>query len=435
MPIQKIQTGVIEDNSITTSKILNQNITVEKLASSGVLPALDGSQLTGIISGSPISKALFDPSIDTNPSEGVGAKWVNVSTGDFFICIDATADANIWNNIGSCGSDGNGDENDISPFPPGPQDAFFVGGSRGGVTNPNIINYAFASSVESVHGTSFHGVNNGTGISSGASNSSATDGYYSTGGSVPFRTNITRFSFASTGDAVGIGNTDRHRTANSTTNSSTHGYLHGGTGFNVSGQLSSCMKFPFAESSTSSSGIFSLEVGKSNCGTHSTPTKGYIYGGTTGGGNNPVVIATNVCSDFLFSNDSSRNDIQTMNEVTGASTVVGNNTNAYICGGSNTTNAPNDAGFVPIRYTRIDTHLLSSGASFTSHGDLTDSITSGRGATTNTTGIIMIGDGASGSLSTKKQTFSYASNVLATDLADFAAGYSGPGSCQTPASF
>jgi hypothetical protein len=431
MSIQKIQTGVIEDDSITTSKILNQNITVEKLASSGVLPALDGSQLTGITAGSVITKDSNDPAIDTNPSEGVGAKWVNIITGDFFICTDATTDANVWNNIGTC------DGANIDSQPPGPRDAFFVGGARGGVLNPDIINYAFASSTESVHGTSFHGVNNpGSGINSGASHSSATDGYYSTGGSSPFRTDITRFSFASTGDAVGIGNTDRHRTATRQgTMSSTHGYIHGGTGLNVSGQLSSCMKFQFAESSTSSSGVFGLEVGKSNCGTHSTPTKGYVYGGTTGGGNNPVVIATSGCNEFLFSNDTTRVEIQSLNEVTGAHTVVGNNTNAYICGGSNTTNAPNDAGFLPIRYTRIDTHLLSSSASLTSHGDLTDSVTNGRGASTNTTGLIMIGEGASGGIETKKQTFSYASNVLATDLPDFAAGYSGSGACQTPATF
>ena len=124
-----------------------------------------------------------------------------------------------------------------------------------------------------------------------------------------------------------------------------------------------------------------------------------------------------------------------MNEVTGAHTVVGNNTNAYICGGSNTTNAPNDAGFLPISYNRIDTHLLSSSAALTSHGDLTDSIISGKGASTNTTGLIMTGNSASGSLSTQKQTFSYASNVLATELPDFAAGYEGQGACQTPATF
>ena len=96
---------------------------------------------------------------------------------------------------------------------------------------------------------------------------------------------------------------------------------------------------------------------------------------------------------------------------------------------------PENFFFLPIRYTRIDTHLLSSSAALTSHGDLTDSITSGKGASTNTTGLIMTGNGASGDLSTKKQTFSYASNVLATELPDFAAGYGGQGACQTPATF
>jgi hypothetical protein len=430
MSIQKIQTGVIEDDSITTSKILNQNITVEKLASSGVLPALDGSQLTGITTGSVITKAMFDPLIDTNPADGIGAKWVNVNTGDFFICIDATTDANEWTNIGTCGDAGG--DNNISPFPPGPQDAFFVGGARGGVNNPNIINYAFASSTESVHGLSFHGVNNGSGISSGASNSSATDGYYSTGGSSPFRSDITRFSFASTGDAVGIGNTDRHRTSTRQgTNSSTHGYIHGGTGFNVTGHLSSCMKFQFAESSTSSSGVFGLEIAKNQSGTHSTPTTGYVYGGTAGGGNNPVVQSVSTCCSFLFSNDGTRVDIQNLNENRTGMVVVGNNTNAYICVGRSQFNG---SSISTTEYVKIDNHLLSSSASFTSFGDLTDFSTSGKGASTNTTGIIMGGTGSAGQ-SSKKQTFSYASNVLGTNLADFAAGYEGQGACQTPASF
>ncbi len=43
--------GSVSDGAITTAKIGNQAVTMDKLATSGTLPALDGSALTGISSG------------------------------------------------------------------------------------------------------------------------------------------------------------------------------------------------------------------------------------------------------------------------------------------------------------------------------------------------------------------------------------------------
>ena len=43
--------GTPTDGTITTAKIANQAVTMDKLATSGTLPALDGSALTGISSG------------------------------------------------------------------------------------------------------------------------------------------------------------------------------------------------------------------------------------------------------------------------------------------------------------------------------------------------------------------------------------------------
>ena len=40
-----------------------------------------------------------DPAIDTNPSGGVGTQWANSSTGDFYICTNATAGENVWTNV------------------------------------------------------------------------------------------------------------------------------------------------------------------------------------------------------------------------------------------------------------------------------------------------------------------------------------------------
>ena len=37
-----------------------------------------------------------DPARDTNPTDGLGTKWINTTSGQIFICTDATTDANEW---------------------------------------------------------------------------------------------------------------------------------------------------------------------------------------------------------------------------------------------------------------------------------------------------------------------------------------------------
>ena len=43
-----------------------------------------------------------DPARDTNPTDGLGTKWINTTSGQIFICIDATTDANEW--VGQTGT-------------------------------------------------------------------------------------------------------------------------------------------------------------------------------------------------------------------------------------------------------------------------------------------------------------------------------------------
>ena len=42
-----------------------------------------------------------DPAVDTNPAGGVGTQWVNSTSGEMYICTDATAGSNVWTNVGS----------------------------------------------------------------------------------------------------------------------------------------------------------------------------------------------------------------------------------------------------------------------------------------------------------------------------------------------
>ena len=41
-----------------------------------------------------------DPAVDTNPADGVGTIFVNSTSGEMYICTDATAGENAWTNVG-----------------------------------------------------------------------------------------------------------------------------------------------------------------------------------------------------------------------------------------------------------------------------------------------------------------------------------------------
>jgi hypothetical protein len=60
------------------------------------LPAINGSNLTGIES---FAKSASDPTFTTNGT--LGDVWVNTTSGEVFVCTDATTNANVWTNVGS----------------------------------------------------------------------------------------------------------------------------------------------------------------------------------------------------------------------------------------------------------------------------------------------------------------------------------------------
>ena len=47
-----------------------------------------------------ITKSTSEPATDTNPSGGVGTVWLRTTTGDMYVCTDATTDENVWTNVG-----------------------------------------------------------------------------------------------------------------------------------------------------------------------------------------------------------------------------------------------------------------------------------------------------------------------------------------------
>ena len=123
----QIQSEQIADDAVTGSKIENA-VTVATSVTSPLVDGQnfkinggqgsDGQVLTSTGSGvawESISSSFAsltdttvtnaDPTLTTNPSSGVGTIWVNSTSGETYVCTDATTNGNVWKNIG--GGSGN----------------------------------------------------------------------------------------------------------------------------------------------------------------------------------------------------------------------------------------------------------------------------------------------------------------------------------------
>ena len=90
----------------------------------------------------PLTSATLDasnPAKDTNPTDGLGTKWINTTSGQIFICTDATADANEW--VGQEGTN-------IPPTFMGNR-AVFAGGMLTGGGSPTVTNVIQFASIDS----------------------------------------------------------------------------------------------------------------------------------------------------------------------------------------------------------------------------------------------------------------------------------------------
>ena len=129
MALTKVDISIMDNVGTTANKLLAYD-------GSGNLPAVDGSQITNVATG--ITESSSDPTISTNPSGGVGTQWNNTTSGEVYICTDATAGENVWTNIGA-GSGG------IKPWHyPGETYGYVMGGHP---TVNTIQRFAFASAT------------------------------------------------------------------------------------------------------------------------------------------------------------------------------------------------------------------------------------------------------------------------------------------------
>ena len=82
-----------------------------------IVPDNNAGTMNWILQSAPNTTiSASDPATDTNPNT-TGHYWINKTSGECYICTDATTDENVWTNIG----DGTGN---IEPFSYGPGDDY-----------------------------------------------------------------------------------------------------------------------------------------------------------------------------------------------------------------------------------------------------------------------------------------------------------------------
>ena len=219
MAVNKLDISMMEDVGTSANQLVQRD-------GSGNLPAVDGSLVTGM---KDYTTSASDPTVSTNPSGGVGTEWQNTTSGEIYICTDATAGSNVWANVGE-------QSGDVAPYHGwGSSYGFLIGGNP----NNDCERFPFASDSTSVDLNTTLSVSR-TNCSGG--NFSATHGYAC--GGTGWSNIIDRYAFVSTANCVDWGDLTNARGYVGSCSSETYGYTMGGEGSGY-GQ-NTIDKFPFA---------------------------------------------------------------------------------------------------------------------------------------------------------------------------------------------
>ena len=378
-----IATGTIPIARIDTGTTANK---IVQLDGNAKLPALDGSLLTNVSSS---TKSASDPTISTNPSGGVGTEWHNKTTGQMYICTDATAGANIWTNVGA----GSGD---VVPYL---FQGTAFGYSAGGYATPSMINnickFSFTADANATD------VGDLSGLRSGPSASHSSTYGYVMGGYVGPETNIIeKVSFSTDGNMVDVGDLLTNSNHGVGCSSSTYGYHVGG--FNGSAYTNVIQKLSWsAEGNSSDVAALLAVLGRQD--NSSSTTHGYTAGGRNG---NPV----NTIQKFPFATDSNSTDVGDLLAATKEGCGgVNSSTHGYHCQGYLTGTTMQD---------RIEKYTFASDANSTDVGNATSVAILSTGSSSTTYGYLSGGDPSGYSPRNIIEKFSFTTDGNATDIAD-----------------
>jgi hypothetical protein len=287
------------DVGTTAGKIL-------QLDSNAKIPAISGANLTNAPGP---TQSTSDPTISSNLT--LGTKWVNKTSGEVYICTDATAGENVWTNVGA-GTD------NIAPYKwYGASYGYCAAGAGGpGWANVNTIDKF--SLVSASNATDVGDVTLVRRNTAGAW--SATYGYAAGWAGATNGDRIDKWSMISDADATDVGNLTVNKEANDGSSSLTYGYCAGGApSTNV------IEKWSFA---TDGNAVDVADLTAAGRTDRPAGTQSETYGYCMGGG------STNIIDKWLFATDANATDVGDIAIVGGQMGSNTSSTHGYIVGGT-----------------------------------------------------------------------------------------------------
>ena len=314
MALTKIDVSMYEDISGANNLV--------KLDANAKIPAGSAANLINL--SGPV-QSTSDPTISSN--KALGTQWINKTSGEVYVCTDATADANVWTNVG----EGTGD---ILPIlqSQGATYGWVSGGNQGSPGSPTgaqNTNQYFPFASES-NATDASDMTIARTYPAGCS--SSTHGYCS--GGQPNNSNIIdKFQFGTTNNSTDVGDLATGLHAAGGAESTTHGYVFGGTTSGSTGNnLDTIQKFSFSSDGNASDSGADLTQNAAYVDGSSSATHGYRHGGQNipGGGGQTW---ENRIDKFPFASSANATDVGDLSPTNhGAAGVSGTN-HGYACGG------------------------------------------------------------------------------------------------------
>ena len=297
MAITKVDSSMYEDVSGANNLV--------KLDANAKIPAGAATNLTNLPG---VIKSSSDPTVSSN--KAVGTQWANTTSGEMYVCTDATAGANVWTNVG--GGSGN-----IQVLFQGTSYGYINGGRVSSTSVDNIQKYSFTTDGNATDVANLtHAKSETSGMQS------LTYGYTAGGNPGPGLYVIDKHQFATTNNATTVGNLVNNGRGGVGCNSSTHGYQSGG-------QSDQIQRFSFTTDGNSTD-VGDITVargaGVSAMTGHSDFNGGHGYNASGAG---PV----NVIDRYIFNSSNNSTDVGDMSVALDAAAGISSNTHGYSCGG------------------------------------------------------------------------------------------------------
>ena len=372
------------DTGTTTGKVL-------VLDGSGNMPAIAAGSMTGVESA---TKSASDPTISTNPSTGLGTKWINTTSGEIYILTDATAGENVWTSTG--GTSGN-----VSPFSyAGSSYGYACGGYNG---SPNWVNTIDKTSFTS-DGNSTDAGNLVMALYQAAGCADGTYGWVAGGYISPYTDMIQKFTFASDSDASDIANLLATILGPGGCNSQDYGYAVGGY-VAPAPTDTTIQRWAFVSTANSVS-VGDLTLGRDRGGCSSSSTHGFHCGGEI----SASPYHTNTIDKFSFA--SGTEDGVDHGDLAYAKTAQAGHSSAsygFQSGGS------------PGTMNYIERFAYSSNTTATDWADLTTAMVNPCGSSSTTHGYVQGHTAAANTV----EKFPYATQTNSSDVGDLTQGRQG----------